>query len=214
MVSWGTNFNKVLICNFVLIWLHFRLFGNEDVDLRKLPPSVPVVMHTLPPSPPPPPIISQPLPVPSSSSRDSSANTNLSSKQPSPEKEREQPEVHMDECKSISEDGESELKSRGWAKYKEKRPDAYKSLLRRPLGRFGRDELDLQKSRSSTLGSMSQLRGRDMIYGSPRDRGMTHFHRSSGKFDKLGRPLLYHRLPGMLEQIHISFTIQNFSLIL
>jgi hypothetical protein len=113
----------------------------------------------------------------------------------------------MDEGKSISEDdgkekGDSEMKSRGWAKYREKKPDTYKSPLR-PLGRFGRDDHDLQKSRSSAPGSMSQPRGRDMVYGSPRDRGMTHFHRSSGRFDKLGRPLLYHRLPGMLRQICI-----------
>ncbi|XP_033608498.1 uncharacterized protein LOC111867245 isoform X3 [Cryptotermes secundus] len=177
-----------------------ELFGNEDVDLRQLPPNVPVVMQTVPPSPPPPPVISQSSPVPTSaSSQDSSVNTTSSLKQPSPERERVESEVRMDECKSVSEDDgkencESELKSRGWAKYKEKKPDTYKSPLR-PMGRSGRDELDLQKSRSSTLGSSSQLRGRDMIYGNPRDRGLSNFHRSSGKFDKLGQPLLYHKLP-------------------
>jgi hypothetical protein len=219
LVFWWNNFDKVYVNNLALIWFIFRLFGNEDVDLRQLPPNVPVVMQTVPPSPPPPPVISQPSPVPpSASSQDSSGNTTLSLKQPSPEREGEESEVGMDECKSIREEdgkenGESELKSRGWAKYKEKKPDTYKSPLR-PLGRFGRDELDLQKSHSSAPGSSSQLRGRDVIYGSPRDRGMSHFHRNAGKFDKLGRPLLYHRLPGMLEQIHISFTFLNFTLLL
>jgi len=180
------------------------LFGNEDVDLRQLPPAVPVITKTLPPSPPPPPIISQPLPVPtsSSSSQDSLANTTLSPKQPSPEREREEAEHHIDESKTVNEEEGKEnsgigLKSRSWAKYKELKPDTYKSPLR-PLGHFSHD-LGLPKSHSSSPGSNSPLRERSMMYGSPRDRGMSHFHRSTGRFDKLGRPLLYHRLPGILE---------------
>ncbi|XP_033607972.1 uncharacterized protein LOC111866139 isoform X3 [Cryptotermes secundus] len=177
-----------------------ELFRNEDVDLQQLPPNAPVVMENVPPSQPPPPVISQSSPIPTSaSSQDSSANPTSSLKQPSPERESEESEVCMDECKSISEDDgkeniERELKSRGWAKYKEKKPDTCKSALG-PMGCSGRDELDLQKSRSSALGSSSQLRERDMIYGNPRDRGLSNFHRSSGKFDKLGQPLLYHKLP-------------------
>lgn len=180
------------------------MFGNEDVDLRQLPPAVPVVTQPLPPSPPPPPVISLPSPVPTSaSSQDSSANTTSSPKQASPDREKDENDVHIDERKSISEDGgkengETELKSRGWAKYKEKRPDTYKSPLR-PLGRYGHDTLDLPKLHTSASGSSSPLRERGMIYGAPRDRGMPHFHRSTGKFDKLGRPLLYHRLPGIHE---------------
>jgi hypothetical protein len=127
----------------------------------------------------------------------------LSPKRSSPERQREEAEVRTDEKKSMSEDdgkenGEGEFKSRGWAKYKEKRPDTYKSPLR-PLGRFGRGDLDVQKSHSSAAGSSSPLRERDMMYGGSRDRAVSHFHRSSGRFDKLGRPLLYHRLPGMLK---------------
>lgn len=185
----------------MLMWFNFRLFGNEDVDLRQLPSAVPVT-QTLPPSPPPPPVISLPSPVPTSaSSQDSSANTTSSPKQVSPERERN--EDHVNERKTVSEDdgkenGESELKSRGWAKYKEKRPDTYKSPLR-PLGHYGHDALDLPELRNSSPGSGSPLRERDMLYGTPRDRGMSHFHRSTGKFDKLGRPLLYHRLPGKFE---------------
>lgn len=189
---------------FTLILFIFRLFGNEDVDLRQLPPTVPVVTQTLPPSPPPPPVISQPSPVPTSaSSQDSSANTTLSPKRLSPERQREEAGDRRDENKSINEgdgkeNGESEYKSRGWAKYRENKPDTYKSPLR-PSGRFGRGDRDLQKSHSVTAGSSSPLRERDMMYGAPRDRGMSHFHRSAGRFDKLGRPLLYHRLPGKLK---------------
>lgn len=188
----------------MLMSFNFRLFGNEDVDLRQLPSAVPVVTQTLPPSPPPPPVISLPSPVPTSaSSQDSSANTTLSPKQASPERERERTEDHVSERKTVSEDdgkqnGESELKSRGWAKYREKRSDTYKSPLR-PPSRYSHEALDLPDLHSSAPGSSSPMRERDMIYGTPRDRGMSHFHRSTGKFDKLGRPLLYHRLPGILE---------------
>jgi hypothetical protein len=169
----------------------YVLFTNEDGDLRQLPPTVSVVMQTLPPSPLPHPVISQSSPVPTlASSQDSSANTTLSPKRLSPEREREEAEDCMDKCKSVTEDAgkdhsESEVKSRGWTKYKEKKPDTYKSPLW-PVGHFGHDGLDLQKSHSLASGFNSQLRGRDMIYGSPRDREMSHFHRSTGKFDKLG----------------------------
>ncbi|XP_023720536.1 uncharacterized protein LOC111871566 [Cryptotermes secundus] len=180
-----------------------ELFRNEDVDLQHLPRKAPVVMENVPPSQ------SPPIPT-SASSQDSSANTASSLKQPSPERESEESEVRTDECKSISEDDgkqniEHELKSRGWAKYKEKKPDTYKSPLG-PMGCSGRDELDLQKSRSSAVGSSSQLRERDMIYGNPRDRGLSNFHRSTGKFDKLGRPLLYHKLPDDTGEKHRSLS--------
>ncbi|PSN35925.1 hypothetical protein C0J52_07164 [Blattella germanica] len=173
-----------------------ELFGNEDVDLRQLPPPVALVKPQttigLPLSPPPPPIISQPSPVPtsslSSSSQDSSVNTISSPKRSSPEREKEDTESRAKETKAMDDDSkennDSGLKPKGWAKFKE----TFKSPLR-PLVSFP-DEMDLPKSQSSTPGSTSPLRERD-FFGTP--RGLSH--RSSGNFDKLGRPLLYHRLP-------------------
>ncbi|XP_066998871.2 uncharacterized protein [Anabrus simplex] len=182
------------------------LFGSEDVDLRQLTPRPVATQPSMPPSPPSPPNISQPSPThTTTSSQDSSTNTVSSPKTSvTLEKDRDvsnecanEPMKPQDED-HVKENGGEKLFPQGWEKYKESKPDIYKSPFR---------SSELSKSALSA-GTDSPVR--DVSYASHRDRGVTHFNRRGRpEFDRLGRPLLYHRLPDDPGERRNSLSVTN-----
>ncbi|GLH15248.1 Uncharacterized protein GBIM_19614 [Gryllus bimaculatus] len=161
------------------------LFGNEDVDLRQLAPISVVTQQGMPPSPPPPPIISQPSPTQSASNQDSSVASN--SPKIKSELDKDVPsetKSDIDDSHRVKENGEGKS-FRGWEKYKESKPDIYKSPFR---------SHKLEPSHKTASPA------RDSVYNS-RDRNVGVFNRHIGdrmEYDGLGRPLLYHRFHDMV----------------